>query len=127
MESTNGKVNTHEQAYSILLMNVAGAVVRGVSIMYATTVGSDDATASVMMAPEADQVKISICPGVSTRMWLRAPSVHTFSLWQTHSTSAARFSMNPSTWSNLVVNKFSAVRIPPLGPRLYLNSQLHDR
>ena len=34
-------------------------------MMYATTVGSDDATASVMIAPEADQVKISICPGVS--------------------------------------------------------------
>lgn len=46
-------------------MNVAGAVVRGVSIMYATTVGKDDATASVIIAPDADQVKISICPGVS--------------------------------------------------------------
>ncbi len=52
----------------MLLMNVAGAVVRGVSIMYATTVGTDEAMASVMMDPEADQVKISICPGVSTRM-----------------------------------------------------------
>lgn len=46
-------------------MNVAGAVVRGVSIIYATTVGREAATASVMIAPEADQVKISICPGVS--------------------------------------------------------------
>lgn len=46
-------------------MKVAGAVVRGVSIIYATTVGREDAIASVMMAPEADQVKISICPGVS--------------------------------------------------------------
>jgi hypothetical protein len=46
-------------------MNVAGAVVLGVSIMYATTVGREDARASVMIAPEADQVKISICPGVS--------------------------------------------------------------
>jgi hypothetical protein len=56
---------TYLQAYSIFDMKVAGAVVRGVSIIYATTVGRDDATASVMMAPEADQVKISICPGVS--------------------------------------------------------------
>ena len=42
----------------------------------------------------------------------------------THSTLLARFSTNPSTWSNFVVNKFSAVRIPPLGPRLYLSSGL---
>jgi len=46
-------------------MKVAGAVVRGVSMMYATTVGSEDAMASVMIAPEADHVNISICPGVS--------------------------------------------------------------
>lgn len=44
----------------MLLMNVAGAVVRGVSMTYATHVGSEDAIASVMIAPEADQVKISI-------------------------------------------------------------------
>jgi len=49
----------------MLDMNVAGAVVLGVSMMYATTVGRDEARASVMIAPEADQVKISICPGVS--------------------------------------------------------------
>jgi len=41
-------------------MNVAGAVVRGVSIMYATTAGKEEAIASVIIAPEADQVKISI-------------------------------------------------------------------
>ena len=46
-------------------MKVAGDVVLGVSMMYATTVGNDDATASVIIAPDADQVKISICPGVS--------------------------------------------------------------
>ena len=46
-------------------INVAGAVVRGVSMMYATTVGNDEATASVIIAPEADHVNISICPGVS--------------------------------------------------------------
>jgi len=52
-------------------MKVAGAVVRGVSIIYATTVGREDATASVMMAPDADQVNISICPGVSRITWLQ--------------------------------------------------------
>jgi hypothetical protein len=52
-------------------MKVAGAVVRGVSIIYATTVGKDEATASVIMAPDADQVNISICPGVSSMTWLQ--------------------------------------------------------
>ena len=56
---------TYLHAYSIFDMKVAGAVVLGVSMIYATTVGRDDATASVMIAPDADQVKISICPGVS--------------------------------------------------------------
>lgn len=55
-----GKRRTHEHAYNMLLMKVAGALVRGVSMMYATTVGPALAMASVMMAPEADQVKISI-------------------------------------------------------------------
>jgi len=36
-------------------MNVAGATERGVSTIYAMTVGSADATASVMIAPDADQ------------------------------------------------------------------------
>jgi hypothetical protein len=40
-------------------MKVAGAAVRDVSIIYATTVGNDEATASVMMAPDADHVTIS--------------------------------------------------------------------
>jgi len=35
-------------------MNVAGAEVRGVSIMYAMTVGNVDAMASVMIDPDAD-------------------------------------------------------------------------
>ena len=56
-------------------MNVAGAVVRGVSMMYATTVGKVEATASVMMAPDADQVNISICPGVSRMKWLHGVSL----------------------------------------------------
>jgi hypothetical protein len=47
-------------------IKVAGAVVRGVSITYAITVGREEATASVIMAPDADQVNISIWPGVST-------------------------------------------------------------
>ena len=46
-------------------MNVAGEAALGVSIIYATTAGKDAATASVMIAPDADQVNISICPGVS--------------------------------------------------------------
>ena len=37
-----------------------------------------------------------------------------------HSRVSALFSINPNTWSNLVVNKLSAVKIPPFGPRLYL-------
>jgi hypothetical protein len=44
----------------MLLIKVAGAVVRGVSMIYAMTVGKDEAMASVMIAPEADQVNISI-------------------------------------------------------------------
>jgi hypothetical protein len=50
----------------MLDMKVAGAVVRGVSMMYAMTVGKEDATASVIIAPDADQVNISIWPGVSS-------------------------------------------------------------
>ena len=60
--------NTYEQAYSMLLMKVLGDVVRGVSITYATQVGIVEAMDSVMIDPEADQVKISIWPGVSRRM-----------------------------------------------------------
>jgi hypothetical protein len=41
------------------------------------------------------------------------------SLVRSH-TLSARFSTNDSTWSNCVVNRFSAVKIPPFGPRLYL-------
>ena len=62
---------TDLHAYNIFDMKVAGAVVRGVSITYATTVGNEDATASVIIAPDADQVKISICPGVSRTTYLK--------------------------------------------------------
>jgi hypothetical protein len=41
-------------------IKVAGLVVLGVSIMYAMTVGYESAKLSVIIAPEADQVKISI-------------------------------------------------------------------
>ena len=45
----------------MLLIKVAGEVVRGVSMMYATTVGMHDESNEVVMSvPEADQVKISI-------------------------------------------------------------------
>jgi len=37
-----------------------------------------------------------------------------------YSTVSALFSTRSSTWSNLVVNRLSAVRMPPFGPRLYL-------
>ena len=52
----------------MLVMKVCGATQRGVSTTYATTVGKVEAKASVMIAPEADHVKISICPGVSATM-----------------------------------------------------------
>jgi hypothetical protein len=68
VECRSNTGRTHLHAYSMLDMKVAGAVVLGVSITYATTAGSDDAIASVIIAPEADHVKISICPGVSRMM-----------------------------------------------------------
>jgi hypothetical protein len=63
-----------EHACSMLLMNVCGLVQRGVSTTYATTVGKEEAKSSVMMEPEADHVKISIWPGVSTMMCCRGGS-----------------------------------------------------
>lgn len=45
----------------------------------------------------------------------------------THSTLSLRFSTKPKTWSNLVVNKLRAVKIPPFGPRLYLSSRSMPR
>lgn len=103
-------------------MNVAGAAVRGVSIMYATTVGNEDATASVMMAPEADHVNISICPGVSSMIFLATLGFQSMTnpKKQTHSRPGARFSSKLSTCSNFVVKRFRAVKMPPFGPNLYL-------
>lgn len=62
------KDQTPLQTWSIFDMKTCGETLRGVSTTYATIVGNDDAKASVMIAPEADQVKISICPGVSATM-----------------------------------------------------------
>ena len=58
------------QAYSMLDMKVTGLTQRAVSIMYATTVGNDEASDSVIIVPEADQVNTSICPGVSNSTYL---------------------------------------------------------
>lgn len=41
-------------------------------------------------------------------------------MWSKYSTVSALFSTRLRTWSNFVVNKLSAVRMPPFGPRLYL-------
>lgn len=59
---------TDLHAYNMLLMKVAGAEQRGVSMMKAKHAGPAAASASVRIAPEADQVNISICPGVSSIM-----------------------------------------------------------
>lgn len=60
MQPSRENTKAHLQAYNMLDMKVAGAMVLGVSMIYATTAGMEEATASVMIAPEADQVKISI-------------------------------------------------------------------
>ena len=58
-------------AYNIFDINVTGLVLLAVSITYTTTVGNVDAKVSVMIEPEADQVKTSICPGVSMITYLK--------------------------------------------------------
>lgn len=56
-------------AYNILDMKVlVFSVVRGVSMMYAVTVGKLEASEESRMLPDADQTKTSICPGVSMMM-----------------------------------------------------------
>lgn len=52
-------------------MKVTGLVLLAVSIMYTTMVAKDDANASVMIAPDADHVNTSICPGVSKIAYLK--------------------------------------------------------
>ena len=59
------------QAYNILDIKVTGLTQRAVSMTYATTVGNDDASDSVMIAPDADHVNTSICPGVSNKTYLK--------------------------------------------------------
>lgn len=59
------------QAYNMLDIKVTGLTHRAVSMTYATTVGNDEARDSVMIAPDADHVKTSICPGVSNRTYLQ--------------------------------------------------------
>jgi hypothetical protein len=48
----------------MLLMNVLVEAVRGVSMMYARTVGNEDAIDSSRIAPLADQTNASIWPAV---------------------------------------------------------------
>ena len=58
-------------AYNIFDMNVTGFVLLAVSITYTTTVGNDAAKVSVIIEPDADHVKTSICPGVSITTYLK--------------------------------------------------------
>ena len=58
------------QAYSMFDINVTGLVLLAVSIIYTTIVANDDASAAVIMAPDADQVNTSIWPGVSNIAYL---------------------------------------------------------
>mmetsp|Transcript_14691 Transcript_14691/g.22761 ORF Transcript_14691/g.22761 Transcript_14691/m.22761 type:complete len:81 (+) Transcript_14691:754-996(+) len=58
-------------AYSILLIKVEGDdTQRGVSTTKASTVGKELASASLIIVPDADHVKASIWPGVSTNICL---------------------------------------------------------
>src|SRR5271156_6431654 len=93
-------------------INVDVEEVRGVSIMYAMTVGKDEAKDSSNMLPDADQTNTSIWPGVSTRKCLGGFILLSGSAFD-------RRSIRPSIWSILVAKRFREVRIPPLGPRLY--------
>ena len=58
------------KAHSILDMKETAFVHRAVSSTYTITVGYAAASDSEMIWPEADQVKISICPGVSKSAYL---------------------------------------------------------
>ena len=52
------------QAYSMFDINVTGSLDLTASKTYTTTVGNCAANASVIILPDADQVKTSIWPGV---------------------------------------------------------------
>lgn len=58
------------QAQSILDTKVTGLALLDESITSMALVGNEDVRASVMTAPEADQVNASICPGVSIKTYL---------------------------------------------------------
>ena len=90
-----------EHAYSMFDMKVTGFCERGVSTTYTITVGNDDASDSAMIWPEADHVKISIWPGVSSTTYL---------------SDGARASTSVITCSKRVAKRLSAVRMPPFGP-----------
>ena len=68
------------------------------------TVGKVEANASVMMAPDADQTKHSIWPGVSMMTFLNLSDF---------------FSTRLMTWSIFVEKRLSDVTIAPFGPKLY--------
>ena len=52
-------------------MKVVGLWLRTVSTTNKMTVGNLDASASVIIVPEADQVNTSTCPGVSNNTYLK--------------------------------------------------------
>src|SRR3954452_18910467 len=97
----------------MLLIKVLVELARGVSMMYAMTVGNDDARVSRRILPEALQTKTSIWPGVSIRMCSMG-FAEGFSGF-----GAVRFSRREMIWSTLVANRLREVKMPPLGPRLY--------
>jgi hypothetical protein len=92
----------------MLLINVLVEAVRGVSIMYAITVGNVEASESSSILPEALHTKTSIWPGVSTKMcFIDLESGFAGS-------EAVRFSKIEIRESILVLNKFNEVNIAPV-------------
>jgi hypothetical protein len=96
----------------MLDMKVDVEEVLGVSMIYAMTVGKEEANDSKRMLPEADHTKTSICPGVSIRKCFGGMMVLSGG-------GLARFSSKAMIWSILVAKRFSDVKMPPFGPRLY--------
>ena len=97
-------LDSYLQAYNMLDMNVLGLLARGVSITNSMTVGNLDANDSVIMAPLADHVNASICPGVSITAKSR---------------DSARLDRRSITWSIRVEKRLSAVIMAPFGPSPY--------
>lgn len=91
----------------MLLINVLVEAVRGVSMIYAMTVGKDDASESKIMLPDALHTNTSIWPGVSTKIFLIG---FTFGF---AGFGDVRFSRRAKIWSILVANRLRDVRIPP--------------